>query len=352
MNKSVSIKYFTMEANVVDLFCGVGGLTHGFYKEGFNVLAGVDSDESCRYAFEINNKSQFISKPIEEITGDELKEIYPKQGIKILVGCAPCQPFSTYNLKKKKDNKWGLLYQFTRLIKEVEPEIISMENVPQLIKEKVFADFVKTLEENKYLVNYNIVNAKDYGVPQNRRRLVLLASKLGRIELIPPTHTKPKTVRQAIGKLEKIKDGEISKKDKLHRARKLSELNKKRIKSTPEGGSWEHWSKDLILDCHKKDSGKTFGSVYGRMNWDAPAPTMTTQCIGLGNGRFGHPEQDRAISLREAAIIQSFPKNYKFIDPKSDYTIAKIATHIGNAVPVKLGQAIAQSIKNSLTRIN
>ena len=332
-------------AFVIDLFCGVGGLTHGFYKEGFEVIAGIDSDESCKYAFEKNNKCRFINKPIEKVSSKELLKLYPKDAIKILIGCAPCQPFSTYNLKKKRDEKWGLLYEFSRLITEVNPEIVSMENVPQLVREQVFQEFVDKLKSDNYFVSYKVVNAADYGVPQTRKRIVLLASKLGKIEIIPRTQKKPKTVKQAIGTIEKIKDGEISTKDMLHRARKLSELNKKRIRATPLGGSWLDWDESIILKCHKKKTGKSFGSVYGRMKWDAPSPTLTTQCIGFGNGRFGHPEQDRAISLREAAILQSFPKNYKFIDPQGRYMMAKLAKHIGNAVPVKLGQAIAKTVK-------
>ncbi|MFH1224236.1 MAG: DNA cytosine methyltransferase [Candidatus Diapherotrites archaeon] len=337
---------------VVDVFCGVGGLTHGFVKENFNVVAGIDSDASCKFAYEANNNSKFINKPIQETSSEELKTLYPKNAIKVLVGCAPCQPFSTYNIKKRRDDKWGLLYEFSRLIEEVKPEIVSMENVPQLMRAKVFHDFVQNLEALDYHVTYSTVNAMHYGVPQTRKRLVLLASKLGELELIAPTHKNPKTVRQAICKLEKISDGETSPKDKLHRSRKLSQLNKKRIVATPMGGGWRDWDKTLVLSCHKKKGGKSFGSVYGRMNWDGASPTITTQCIGLGNGRFGHPEQDRAISLREAAILQSFPKSYKFIDPKDKYMITRLARHIGNAVPVKLGRAIAKTVRAHIGGVN
>jgi DNA (cytosine-5)-methyltransferase 1 len=159
-------------------------------------------------------------------------------------------------------------------------------------------------------------------------------------------------VREAISNLPKISDGEICSTDALHRARKLSEINKKRIIATKEGGSWKEWPEELILDCHKKEGGKTFGSVYGRMKWDDVSPTMTTYCIGLGNGRFGHPEQDRAISLREASIFQSFPPDYDFIGTENQLPISTIARQIGNAVPVNLGRAIAQSIKKHLTKFS
>ena len=341
---------------VVDLFCGIGGLTHGFTREGFNVVAGIDIDESCKFAFEKNNNSKFISKSITDISGEELNEIFGKSKIKILVGCAPCQPFSSYTFKdpEKKDNdKWKLLYEFQRLILETKPDIISMENVSQLInfkKAPVFNDFIETLKTEGYFTHFEIVNCPEYGMPQNRKRLVLIASKLGKIELIPKTHKKENfvTVRDAIGNLPYIEDGEFHEKDRLHFARKLSPTNKIRIKSTPYGGSWKDWPEDLKLECHKKESGKSYSSVYGRMRWEEPSPTMTTHCIGYGNGRFGHPEQNRGISLREASILQSFPKNYIFFKKNEDMSTVVIARQIGNAVPVRLGEVIAKSIKKHL----
>ncbi|MEA9413851.1 DNA (cytosine-5-)-methyltransferase [Flavobacterium sp. PL02] len=342
---------------VVDLFCGIGGLTHGFILEGFNVVAGIDIDESCKYAFEKNNKSKFISKSVTEISASELDTLFGKSKIKVLVGCAPCQPFSSYTFKdpEKKDNeKWKLLYEFQRLILETKPDIISMENVSQLInfkKAPVFDDFIKTLKKEGYFTHFEIVYCPEYGMPQNRKRLVLLASKLGEIDLIPKTHKKGNfvTVKDAIGKLPAIEDGEFHPKDRLHFARKLSPQNKVRIKNTPYGGGWKDWAEDLILECHKKDSGKSYSSVYGRMKWEEPSPTMTTHCIGLGNGRFGHPEQDRGISLREASILQSFPKKYHFFKNGENFSSVMIARQIGNAVPVRLGEVIAKSIKKHLS---
>lgn len=343
---------------VIDLFCGIGGLTHGFIKEGLNVVAGIDIDDSCKYAFEINNKSKFISKSISNVSSNEIDDLFGTAKIKILVGCAPCQPFSSYTFKDpdKKDNeKWKLLYEFKRLIIESKPDIVSMENVPQLInfkKEPVFDDFVKALKEEGYYVHYEIVSCTEYGIPQNRKRLVLIASRLGTIGLIPKTHSKDKfvTVMDAIGELPPINDGEFHPNDKLHFARKLSPLNKLRIKATPYGGGWNDWPEELKLDCHKKDSGKSYSSVYGRMKWEEPSPTITTHCIGFGNGRFGHPEQDRGISLREAAILQSFPKNYSFFDESEEFSVVKVARQIGNSVPVKLGKIIAKSIKKHLSK--
>ena len=356
---NISYKDFS----VVDVFCGVGGLTHGFVLEDFKVDAGIDFDQSCKFAFEKNNNTLFVHQDITTLSSRKLKSYFDKTKRKILVGCAPCQPFSIYNHKKEKDKnkkgtdrKWQLLYSFAKLIAEVKPDIISMENVPRLVsfnKGKVFKDFISTLEQTGYHVSWQIVNAQDYGVPQRRRRLILLGSKLGEIQLVGKTivDKKFKTVKNAIGHLPKVEDGISHPSDPLHRARKLSELSKRRIQAMKEGGFWREWDKELWLKCHKKKSGKEFRSVYGRMKWKDVSPTITTYCIGLNNGRFGHPEQDRAITLREAALLQSFPEKYQFIDPDDTFKSQVIARQIGNAVPVNLGIAIAKSIKKHIAEV-
>ena len=359
-SKKISFKDFS----IIDLFCGIGGLTHGLVKEGFQIDAGIDFDKSCQYAFEKNNNSIFLHKDITKLSGGELLSLYKNNKRRILVGCAPCQPFSIYNSRnsnktksKKSDEKWNLLYSFSKLIHETEPEIISMENVPLLVKfkeGKIFNDFLFQLESKGYKVSWYIVNAQDYGVPQRRKRLILFGSKHGEINLVDKTISDENfiTVKQAIGHLPPIEDGIAHPDDPLHRARKLSDINKKRIRATKEGGFWRDWDKSLWLECHKKESGRTFRSVYGRMKWNDVAPTLTTYCTGLGNGRFGHPEQDRAITLREAAIIQNFPEHYKLIDPNVAFSSPTIARQIGNAVPVGLGIAIAKSIKNHIEQLN
>lgn len=334
---------------VIDLFCGIGGLTHGFVRKGFDVVAGIDNDKDCKFGYEYNNKSKFIEKNILDVSSNELQNLYGKQkGLKILVGCAPCQPFSKLNLKDITKKQLQPVEKFGQLIEDVKPDIVSMENVKGLLKNPIFKSFLRALDKNGYNYTYNIVDFSDYGVPQKRHRLVLLASKLGKISLIPPTHQGKKvTVRDVIAHLEPLKDGETSAKDPLHKARLLSEMNKKRIRATPKnGGNSRSWSDELMLDCQKKESGETYrGSVYGRMYWDKPAPTMTTQCTGIGNGRYGHPEQNRAISLREAAIFQTFPKNYKFTAPGKKLITSEVSKFIGNAVPVRAGEVIAESIK-------
>lgn len=337
-----------MKISAIDLFCGIGGLTKGIENVGINVKLGIDSDESCKFAYEKNTNAKFLNKPIEEIDSNIILENFDDYSVKLLMGCAPCQPFSNYSLRYNKngmkDEKWKLLNYFLGFILEIKPDIISMENVPQLEKKEIFKKFVFELEKSGYYVYYKIVNCVDYGVPQNRRRLVLLASIYGKISLIPPTHKSAITVKDAIGDLEEIKSGEISSKDPLHRASKLSNLNIKRIKQSKPGGTWEDWNESLLSPCHKKDSGKGYKSVYGRMKWEEPSPTITTQFYGYGNGRFGHPVQNRALTLREGAILQSFPIDYDLCLGEGKYNMRKIGTHIGNAVPVKLAEAIGISI--------
>ncbi len=334
----------------IDLFCGAGGLTHGFVKEGLNVVAGIDLDSECRYPYEANNGTLFIEKDITEITGKELNNLFGDASVKILAGCAPCQPFSTYaqRYNERRDHKWGLLYEFARLTKTTKPNIVTMENVPKLASHPVFLDFVETLTSLKYHTWFDVVESCNYRVPQRRKRLVLLASLYGDIELIPPTSPTPLTVRQAIGKLKPLGAGEGASRDPLHVTASLSEQNLRRIKASKPGGTWRDWPQQLVADCHKRKSGKTYPGVYGRMEWGKPSPTMTTQCYGFGNGRFGHPDQDRAISLREAAILQSFPKRYKFVERREDISFKALGRMIGNAVPVELARAIALSISRHL----
>ncbi|MCA9175681.1 MAG: DNA cytosine methyltransferase [Planctomycetales bacterium] len=332
----------------VDLFCGAGGLTHGLEKAGVDVGLGVDLDPACEYPFSANNKAEFLLKSVEELTAEDFAPVFEGSDLTLLAGCAPCQPFSTYSQSwaSPSDKRWNLLRQFARLVEEVKPDLVTMENVPRLEKQRVFHDFVAELEDEGFHVFSKVVKCADYGVPQSRQRLVLLASKLGPIELIKPTR-KPeryKTVREAIESLPPLKAGEICACDPLHQASALSPLNLKRIRASKPGGSWKDWKDDLVADCHKKGSGKTYPSVYGRMSWDEPSPTMTTQYYGFGNGRFGHPDQDRAISLREGAILQSFPRNYKFAPKNAEIYFKVVGRLIGNAVPVKLGEAIGKSI--------
>ena len=332
----------------VDLFCGAGGLTHGFILEGLPVTAGIDLDPACRYPYVANNHAQFLERDIGKVDTAELAALFGDADLTVLAGCAPCQPFSSYAQRYEldgKDGKWGLLYEFARLAQGTNPDVITMENVPTVAKHLVFHDFVDTLKRLGYSVWSDVVDSSKYGVPQSRRRMVLFASRHGQLKMIQPTHVKPRTVRQVIGRLRALKAGESAPRDRLHVTSTLSAINLKRIRASTPGGTWRDWPRHLISDCHKADSGSTYPGVYGRMEWDKPSPTMTTQCYGFGNGRFGHPVQDRAISLREAAILQSFPRDYAFIPPNGEVNFTVLGRLIGNAVPVDLGRAIARSIR-------
>jgi DNA (cytosine-5)-methyltransferase 1 len=334
--------------NGVDLFCGVGGLSHGLIRGGVNIKAGFDIDPTCRYPFETNNAAVFREADVENLTAEDISPYFTSSDITLLAGCAPCQPFSTYSRSgrnREYESQWPLLSAFGRLVRTLKPDLVTMENVPQLADHPVFEQFLKSLAD--YRKWWAIVECSSIGVPQTRKRLVLLASRLGdkRLELITDAGQRM-TVRQAIGMLPALQAGESHTDDALHTASSLSSLNLRRIKSSRPGGTWRDWPLELQAACHQKTTGVTYPSVYGRMEWDKPAPTITTQCFGYGNGRFGHPEQDRAISLREAAMLQTFPEAYAFVPNGAHIKFNKMGRLIGNAVPVRLGEVIARSLLN------
>lgn len=337
----------------VDLFCGVGGLTHGLTRGGIRVKAGVDSDADCRFAFESNNRAEFICKDVRHLTADEVRAQFQPHALTLLAGCAPCQPFSTYSQSSRKNREnsdWCLLEEFGRLVQSIEPDLVTMENVPSMAGHPVFESFLRKLDD--YHVAWRIVECASVGIPQTRRRLVLLASRLGSAGLeFDWNVAMPATVRDAIFDLPALRAGEGDPRDGMHLACKLSDLNLRRIRASRPGGSWRDWPEELRATCHRKSSGDTYPSVYGRMEWDRPAPTMTTQCFGYGNGRFGHPDQDRAITLREAALLQTFPKDYKFLRSGERAKFSKLGRLIGNAVPVKLGQLIGETLVKHVSNV-
>ncbi len=347
---------FILKVAAIDLFCGIGGLTKGVSNSGIKVIAGIDIDSESQFAYESNNDACFINKDVTKVTAQEILDLYPADtDVKILMGCAPCQPFSTYNQKNGKNRKnVDLIGYFSKLIADVQPHIVAMENVPQLSKEKVFESFLEALSQNGYEYTWEKVFSPDYGVPQTRHRLILLASKFSKISLIPKKYTEESylTVRDIIGNLPFLNSGEINRGDLLHRSVKLNEKNINRIMQSVPGGTWRDWDEDIRLECHKKDSGKSYDAVYGRMRWDKPAPTITTKFYGYGNGRFGHPDQNRALSYREGALLQTFPIDYKFYDVSSKFSGKKLGIQIGNAVPVKLGEVIGESIITHLLTLN
>jgi DNA (cytosine-5)-methyltransferase 1 len=334
--------------SAVDLFCGVGGLTHGLARGGVEVRAGFDLDPACRFPYEANNKARFIEQDVGGLSARVVAAHLEGGDYTLLAGCAPCQSFSTYSRagrSKKRELDWTLVARFGELITQVKPDLVTMENVPQLAAHDVFQQFLRCLVG--YDVQWSIVECSTLGIPQSRRRLVLLASRLNSEVSFDTANLKesdPVTVREVIGDLPPIRAGSQLENDPLHAAPSLSDLNLRRIRASRPGGSWRDWDQSIRSPCHKKDTGATYPSVYGRMQWDAVAPTITTQCFGYGNGRFGHPEQDRAISLREAAMLQTFPERYAFVDKDQAVRFNSLGRLIGNAVPVRLGEAIAEAL--------
>ena len=332
----------------IDIFCGAGGLTYGLKEAGINVIKGVDVDETSRETYLKNNRgASFIAKDVRKLTKDELiGDTDRSKNLLLLAGCAPCQPFSAQNkAKTPKDTRRSLIMDFFRLVKEILPEYVLVENVPGFMKKnnRYHTKFVKNLSLLGYDYVEKVINAADYGVPQKRLRYVLLASRLGKIDFPPETHGPGrqayKTVADAIAKYPKIRAGSFSRTVPNHISKSLSETNMVRIKAIPKnGGSRRDLPKKLVLECHKNYKGHS--DVYGRMSFDKPAPTLTCRCTSFTNGRFGHPVQNRPISLREAAAIQTFPDDYIFYSPN----MTKAAVHIGNAVPVLLAEKLGETI--------
>lgn len=342
----------------IDLFCGVGGLTHGLSQAGIDVRLGVDIDSASRHPFERNSSARFHLADVLELDAATLKRHFAPNAVTLLAGCAPCQPFSTYSQKARRDGRlradrgkkddWKLVERFGELIAEVQPDLVAMENVPPLLKASVYNRFLDHLEG--YSFDARVIDCTTVGLPQTRKRLVLVASKMGPISL-PQFDRQKKTVRQTIGCLPPLAAGESCRGDRVHRASALSPLNLARIRASVPGGTWRDWPEELRARCHAQESGMTYPSVYGRMLWDEPAPTITTQCFGYGNGRFGHPEQDRALSLREAAMLQGFPRTYEFLPPEQEVSFSVLGRLIGNAVPVALGAAIGEVLVDHVAHI-
>lgn len=329
----------------VDLFCGIGGLTHGLDRSGIEVCAGFDIDESCRFVYEANNAgTQFVTADIRDIGGDDLEPFFADSSATLLAGCAPCQPFSAHNRKLRKESDCSLVLEFARLVGETLPDFVSMENVPGLAKHHAFTKFRQTLDALGYRHDADVVWCAEYGVPQTRRRLVLVASRLGLIR-VPRRSVPCGTVGESIGSLPPISDGEAHSDDPAHISMPLSDLNKKRILQSSPGGTWRDWDEDLVSACHHKAN---YPAPYGRMSWDDVAPTITTQFCYYSTGRFGHPEQHRALSVREGALLQTFPIDYTFSETGRPVVVRDAARHIGNAVPVNLAKAIGEAVTEAI----
>lgn len=335
--------------SAVDLFCGVGGLSYGLRESGIHIAAGLDLDPACGYPFRTNIQAPFHRQDICELTADDLAAMWPANAqVRVLAGCAPCQPFSSYRrgADTSQERQWPLVDEMRRLVEETTPDVVTMENVPRIVSASIFKRFVAELQKLGYHVDAKSCYCPMYGVPQHRRRLVLLASRLGEISVPKGTvsSTQYATVRQAIHDLPPVKHGQADPDDRLHKSRTLTKVNLQRIRKSKPGGTWEDWPEELRAPCHRKESGSTFRNVYARMVWDEPSPTITTMAYNFGTGRFGHPEQNRALTLREAANLQSFPPDYEFVSPDDPVQLAPLGRLIGNAVPPRLAEAIGTSI--------
>ena len=346
-----------MRIKAVDFFCGAGGLTRGLLKAGIEVLCGIDQDTGAKKTYQRNNKGRdgrpvsFLERDIAKLSPDELDRMVErkrrdKQSLLLFAACPPCQYFSKIRTSKRKRlEERRLLLDFAEFIETFLPEYVFIENVPGIRKKKygaILPAFLERLKELGYDYDAGMINAKFYDVPQNRVRMVVLASLRGPIQLphVNLKQMKFRTVRQSIAEFPSIKAGEKHPSVENHVASRLSPLNLQRIHLTPQdGGSRLAWSHDrtLALDCYNDHSGHT--DVYGRMTWDSVAPTLTTRFNSFSNGRFGHPEQDRAISLREGAALQTFPNSFVFLGNQNT-----IARHIGNAFPVKLAYVFGRHI--------
>ncbi|TDT37711.1 DNA (cytosine-5)-methyltransferase 1 [Halospina denitrificans] len=333
---------------VYDFFSGCGGTSLGFRQAGFDIVWAIDNDPDSVATFEHNFPESSVS--CEDINGLDPKAIspfiFPRNDPLLFCGCAPCQPFSKQNnAKSTGDPRRNLLRKFSEFVKYWKPEFIVVENVPGLQKVTdggPFDSFIKDLLAENYSVRYSILRAAHFGVPQRRDRLVLVASLEDEAKLPVETHgegagSELEVVRNWISDLPPLRAGEQCPEDPDHHSAQLSDLNLRRIKATPTGCGRESWPPDLWLNCHKTHVGHS--DVYGRMHWDKTASGLTTRCISLSNGRFGHPEQDRAISVREAACLQTFPREFSFRG-----LLNSKARQVGNAVPPHLAKQIGMAL--------
>ena len=342
---------------VFDFFSGCGGSSAGLRAAGLEIALGLDNDSDAAQTFRANfAEAEFVCSDIKEVSEESFDGIVNRWEDHPLLfnACAPCQPFSQQRRGEAEpnDRRLELLNDLLRFVRRHRPELIFAENVPGLrdgsAGRKIFLHFTRMLEELGYHTNHSVVRSQDYGVPQRRARLVLLASQLGRVDAPARTHgpgtKRPSyaTVADWIRDLPEISAGESHPLVPNHRAAGLSSLNLQRIRATPPGGGWRNLPPRL-LPASRKSGFVGFTDVYGRLKWDSPAPALTTRCISYSNGRFGHPEQDRAISVREAACLQTFPLDFVFTG-----TLNSQARQVGNAVPAQLAQQFGERIASHL----
>lgn len=334
----------------IDLFCGSGAVTLGLKKAGFNVVGAVDFDMGACRTYRANHPEvRLLEMDIRQTDPKDFSDLVPNT-LDLLVVCAPCQPFSSQNRHKNdNDMRNNLVDQSKKFITEFNPSLVFFENVPGLASSNVFGSFTDWL---KNVAGYDVampmrIDASELGVPQRRTRMILVAAKGVSLErAIKIKRTAKKTVEDTIRNLPIPPVGRsAAAADPLHYARQHSPLNLERLRHIPlDGGGRESLPYHLQLACHRDKKKSSFSDTYGRMSWKDVAPTLTTGCTDITRGRFAHPVQNRAITLREAARIQSFPDNYIFWGNAS-----QVATQIGNAVPPAMMERIAESLKAALT---
>lgn len=336
---------------IIDIFCGCGGSSYGFKLAGFDIKAAIDKNRLATETYKLNFPDssvlmqEIVPTEAESVAHDLLTAADLEVGeCTVLLACPPCQGFCRLSRDGVNDPRNKLVLALSKIVAVIKPEFCVIENVPGLAIGSGNAIFHEALEELKFAgysnLAWEILNAADYGVPQRRRRLLLIASRLGAVSIPEPFDYRRKTVRETIAQLPAIAAGSVDTTDSLHRSPSASPKVLDRIRSIPkDGGSRKSLPPTLQLECHKKYSG--FCDVYGRMKWDEPSPTITTGCINVTKGRFIHPEQDRAISVREAALLQTFPPDFKFCG-----TPWQVARQIGEAVPVEFALMVAEHIIN------
>lgn len=351
-----------MVLTLIDLFSGCGGITTGFENKGFSTLAAVEWDSTIAATYRKNHPNVILfENDIREVNPSEIMtQLHLHQGdLSVLSACAPCQPFSRQNKSKKEDSRTELILEVLPFVDVFKPSYVIMENVPGLNKGKnrIIVDQLITSLRNDFHYCVSgpfVVDAVNYGVPQFRKRLVILCSREG-IQMVPPppTHASPKevartgkekwqTVGDAFQGIHRLASGQRSKSDPMHKARKHNSLNIERLRHIPKnGGSRKDLPERLQLACHKDTVG--FNDVYGRMDFRKPSNTLTTGCTNITKGRYAHPTANRAITLREAARLQTFPDTYKFVG-----TFDQVSTQIGNAVPIKLAEVLAGYLRTLL----
>ncbi len=334
----------------LDFFCGCGGTSAGLQAAGIEILAGLDMEPTAAATYRANfPTAAFIERDIRSVTPFEVSTLLDRvPGTRLLISaCAPCQPYTNFHRKSaRRTEQRTLLLRLLPFIDDLCPDFVFVENVPGLQKVSggsTFNRFVAALRRRDFHVSWDVVDCRSYGVPQRRRRLILLASRLGTLRVPPATHgvgpglLAPSSVRDWIAHFPPISHGERHPAVPNHQASKLTELNLRRLRATPTGGGRTDWPKELRLDCHREHGGHS--DVYGRLSWDGAAPVLTTKCTSISNGRYGHPVQDRPISVREAAALQTFPDDFKFVGG-----IKSATRQVGNALPVLLAKAVGEAL--------